>query len=225
MIGSNRLTTKVDTYTQELRLASNFDGPFNFLIGGFYFKEDILSDGSLTFGKDFKNYANALSGDAYSGNEALIRTLAGLPAATAATAFGAQGQGRFEHYNYANDAYSIFGQVDLEPIKGLTFTGGFNYTNDRKKVSTNDSTTDVFSTIDLVRVGYAFAVIPQAQGGLGLPDANARAFAGSASNPFLGLRPLQFLPPFLNYPERGRKRQNARRQSVVHVARFLQDQS
>ena len=34
-IGSNQLTTKVDTYTQELRLASNFDGPLNFLIGGF----------------------------------------------------------------------------------------------------------------------------------------------------------------------------------------------
>jgi iron complex outermembrane receptor protein len=195
LIGSNRLTTKVDTYTQELRIASDFDGPFNFLIGGFYFKENILSDGSLTFGSNFKAYANALSGGAYSGNEATIRALAGLPAATAATAFGAQGQGRFEHYNYANDAYSIFGQVDVEPIKGLTFTGGFNYTNDRKKVSTNDSTTDVFSGIDLVQVGYNYA-----RSVLGFPDANARAFAGSASNPFLGLRPLQFLPPFLNYP-------------------------
>ncbi|MDB5680168.1 TonB-dependent receptor [Sphingomonas bacterium] len=200
LIGSNQLTTKVDTYTQELRLASSFDGPFNFLIGGFYFKEDIQSDGSLTFGNNFKAYANALSGGAYSGNETLIRALAGLPASTPATAFGAAGQGRFEHYKYADNAYSIFGQVDLEPVKGLTFTAGFNYTNDRKAVRTNDSTTDVFSGIDLVQVGYNYAVTPVAFGGLGLPDANARAFAGSASNPFLGLRPLQFLPPFLNYP-------------------------
>ena len=47
LIGENSLTTKVDTYTQEVRLASSFDGPLNFLIGGFYFKEDIKSDGVL----------------------------------------------------------------------------------------------------------------------------------------------------------------------------------
>ena len=47
-IGSNRGPTKIKTYTQELRLASDFDGPLNFLLGGFYFKEDIQTDGSLT---------------------------------------------------------------------------------------------------------------------------------------------------------------------------------
>ena len=199
-IGENSLTTKVDTYTQEVRLASSFDGPINFLIGGFYFKEDIKSDGQLTFGKDFKAYANLLSGGAYSGREALLRTLLGLPASTPATAFGAQGQGRFEHYKYGDNALSIFGQVDFEPVKGLTFTAGFNYTDDRKKVATNDSSTDVFSSLDLVRAGFNLAVTPTALGGLGLTPAQATAFAGSASNPFLAFQPLQFLPPFLNYP-------------------------
>ncbi|MGJ3649661.1 TonB-dependent receptor [Sphingomonas sp. GlSt437] len=203
-IGSNINKSKIRTFTQELRLASNFDGIFNFLLGGFYFNEKITTDAQLTFGKDFKTYANLLSGGAYSGNEALIRALAGLPAATPTTAFGSQGQGRFEHYNYANDAFSFFAQADLEPVRGLKITGGLNFTDDSKQVATNDFTTDVFSTIDLVQVG-ANAGIP---GAIPLPSGTiyprTRACTAGAPvgtcNPFLGLQPLQFLPPFLNYP-------------------------
>jgi len=218
LIGSNRASSKIDTYTQELRLASNFDGPINFLIGGFYFKEDIKADASLTFGRDFRNYANVLSGGAYGGNEATIRALAGLPAATPTTQFGAQGQGRFENYDYANTAYSIFGQVDFEPVKGLTFTGGFNYTDDRKRVATNNSSTDVFSNIDLVQVGANAGLPGSIPAGIYTPGVlNPRTNSCStvtsappqtagnptrsgSCNPFLGLQPLQFLPPFLNYP-------------------------
>ncbi|WP_294040112.1 TonB-dependent receptor [Sphingomonas sp.] len=209
LIGENSLTTKVDTYTQEVRLASSFDGPINFLIGGFYFKEDIKSDGQLTFGQNFKAYANLLTRSvayptgAYSALEPTLRALLGLPASTPATAFGAAGQGRFEHYKYANNAFSIFGQVDIKPVENLTLTAGFNYTNDRKKVATNDSSTDTFSALDLVQAGYNLGVTPVAFGGLGLTPAQAAAFAanrGAGGNPFLALQPLQFLPPFLNYP-------------------------
>ena len=215
LIGENSLTTKVDTYTQELRLASSFDGPINFLIGGFYFKEDIKSDGQLTFGKDFKGYANLLTRTAayptgaYSALEPTLRALLGLPASTPATAFGAQGQGRFEHYTYGNEALSIFGQVDVKPIDNLTLTAGFNYTNDRKKVTTNDSSTDTFSSLDLVQAG-ANAGIPATIPANTFPGQTTALFprttaCGAASpagtcNPFLALTPLQFLPPFLNYP-------------------------
>ena len=187
LIGSNFADTTIDTYTQELRIASNFDGPLNFLLGGFYFKEDIDISSGLTFGRDFRNYANLLSGGAYGGNEALIRLLNGLPAATPTTQFGAQGQGRTENFDYKDTAYSIFGQVDFEVIDGLTLTGGFNYTKDKKTVASNNRSTDVFSGIDLVRTGV----------NAGVPAVVA---ANPTFNPFLGLRPLQFLPPFLNYP-------------------------
>ena len=187
LIGSNFADTTIDTYTQELRIASSFDGPLNFLLGGFYFKEDIDISSGLTFGRDFRNYANLLSGGAYGGNEALIRLLNGLPAATPTTQFGAQGQGRTENFDYKDTAYSIFGQVDFEVIDGLTLTGGFNYTKDKKTVASNNRSTDVFSGIDLVRTGV----------NAGVPAVVA---ANPTFNPFLGLRPLQFLPPFLNYP-------------------------
>ncbi len=184
LIGNNANLTNIKTFTQEVRLASSFDGPLNFLLGGFYFNEKIDIDSNLTFGKDFKNYANALSGGAYSSLEPTLRAL--LPGTPAGT-FGAQGQGVFEKYNYKNEAYSIFGQVDFEPVEGLTLTAGGNYTHDNKRVIANVVSTDVFSGLDLVLAGVR----------AGVP---ATLAANPTFNPFLGLRGLQFLPPFLNFP-------------------------
>ncbi len=184
LVGNNENQTSIKTFTQELRVASSFDGPLNFLIGGFYFNEKIGIDSNLLFGKDFKNYANALSGGAYSSLEPTLRAL--LPGTPAGT-FGAQGQGVFESYNYKNEAYSIFGQVDFEPVEGLTLTAGGNYTHDKKQVASNVRSTDVFSGLDLVLAGTR----------AGVPAALA---TNPAANPFLGLRGLQFIPPFLNFP-------------------------
>jgi iron complex outermembrane recepter protein len=184
LIGDNSNNTKINTYTQELRIASDFDGPLNFLVGGYYFKEDIDINGQLLFGRDFRGYANFLSGGNYSGLEPTLRAL--LPG-TPAGAFGSQGQGRFENYDYKNRAISAFGQVDFEVVDNLTFTVGFNYTDDRKKVKTNNISTDVFSGLDLVLAGV--------RAGVPAVVANNPTF-----NPFLALRPLQFIPPFLNFP-------------------------
>lgn len=194
LIGQNRGDVDIKTITQELRLTSDFDGPINFLLGGYYFKEDIRNQQALTFGRDFRNYANLLSGGAYGGNEALIRLLSGLPAATPTTQFGAQGQGRFEDWDYGNTAWSIFGSVDWELTDRLVLTGGFNYTKDKKDVLSNTVTTDVFSSVDLVRVGAAAGVPGPFR------TVTCTAATGPACNPFLGLRPLQFIPPFLNIP-------------------------
>ncbi len=198
LIGFNGNVTKIDTYTFEGRVASDFDGPLNFLLGGFYFKEDIDFAGSLRYGRDFRNYANFLTGGGYIANEGTLRALNGIAATV--PAFGSQGLGVFENYDYGNNAFSVFGQLDFEITTGVTLTLGGNYTDDKKSVVTNISTTDTFSTIDLVRTGYAFGVTPTGSGGLGLSDAAARAFASSAGNPFLAFRPLQFLPGFANYP-------------------------
>ena len=218
LIGANRGDVDIKTKTQELRLTSDFEGPFNFLLGGYYFDEDIRNQQALTVGRDFRNYANLLSGGNYSGLEPTIRALAGLPAATPATRFGAEGQGRFEDWDYQNRAYSVFGNADFEIVDGLTLTGGFNYTKDKKNVASNTRTTDVFSSIDLVQVGANAgvpAVIPTGAVGntstlypriTACPNTNGLA---SVCNPFLALQAFQFQPPFLNFPnsvEDGRTR-------------------
>ena len=213
LIGRNSADTKIDTYTAEARIASNYDGPFNFLLGAYYFHENIDFSPTLTFGRDFKNYANLLSGGAYSSLEPTLRAL--LPGTPAGT-FGGAGQGVFENYDYKNRAISIFGQADYEIVDGLTFTGGFNYTRDRKDVTSDVRSTDVFSGLDLVQAG-ANAGIP---GQINLPTGTiyprtrpcpATGAVPGTCNPFLGLQALQFLPPFLNFPnsvEDGKTRDN-----------------
>ena len=209
LIGQNRGDVDITTKTQELRLASDFDGPFNFLIGGYYFDESISNNQVLTLGRDFRNYANALTGGNYVGLEPTIRALAGLPATTPTTQFGGQGQGRFQQFDYENKAYSIFGTADLEITDGLILTGGFNYTKDKKNLASQSTITDVFSRIDLVQVGANAgvpAVIPTGAVGntstlypriTACPNTNG---APTVCNPFLALQPLQFLPPFLDIP-------------------------
>ncbi|MEO9469514.1 TonB-dependent receptor [Parasphingorhabdus sp.] len=193
LIGVNRGEQAIDTYTAELRLTSDFDGPLNFLLGGLYFKEDIQTNGSLLFGADFQGYADLLSGGNYTGLEPTLRAL--IPTIPAG-AFGAEGQGRFTSYDYGNTAFSIFGQLDFEITEDLIFTAGGNYTQDRKNVAQNNVSTDVFSGIDLVQAGVL----------AGVPAVVA---ADPNFNPFLGLQALQFIPPYLNFPnavEDGRTR-------------------
>jgi iron complex outermembrane recepter protein len=182
IIGSNGGRTAIDTFTAEARIASKFDGPINFLVGAFYFHENIDANSALTLGRDFRGYANAISSGLYQGLEPLIRAFTpGL----AATPFGSQGQGRFEDYDYQNRAISVFGTADWNIVENLTLTVGANYTYDRKTVVSNSFTTDVFSTIDLVRVrAQAVAAnVPAAQTNL---------------IPFIS--GLQFLPGLLNLP-------------------------
>jgi iron complex outermembrane recepter protein len=218
IIGNNQSNTKIDTFTQELRLASDFDGAFNFLLGGFYFNEKIKSSSQLLFGRDFRNYANFLSAGGYIANEATLRALNGIPATV--PAFGSAGLGRFENYDYKNEAFSIFGNVDFEITDKLTLSGGASYTIDRKSVITNNSTTDTFSTIDMIQTAAAAGIPGTIPAGT-FPGQTAALFprttpcatgapAGTC-NPFLGFRPLQFLPGFLNFPnavESGKTKDN-----------------
>jgi outer membrane receptor protein involved in Fe transport len=216
IIGINAGDIDIETKTQELRLTSDFDGPFNFLLGGYYFDENIRNRQELRTGRDFRNYVNALTGGEFIANEPLIRLLSGTPAT--APAFGGAGQGRVENWRYKNKAYSVFGTVDFEVVDGVTLTGGFNYTKDKKDVASNTIVDDVFSNIDLIAVAGAAgvpAVVPAGAAGntstlfpriTACPNTNGLA---SLCNPFLGFRALQFQPRFLNFPnavEDGRTR-------------------
>ena len=187
---TNRIDTAIDTVTQELRVASNFDGPINFLLGGFYFKEDIRYTNALDFGADTRDYLNLLAGATPGANgtttgggistveQAILR----LPANT----FQQAGRAITDRFDYDDESYSVFGTVDFKPFDRLTLTGGFNYTKDKKRVRSNVVSNDAFSALDFVAIGRA----------IGVPA----AAANTPANPLLGLQALQFLPPFLNFP-------------------------
>lgn len=217
LIGENRQDTGIDTFTQELRIASDFDGPLNFLLGGYYFKEDIDFGNQLFFGADTRAFINTLIQAASGGalNAAILEgALGGLDSLASGTlvdytgVIGQQGRGVVEQFDYANEAFSVFGQVDFAVTDRLTLTGGFNYTDDSKKVSSNVISTDIFSSIDLDAPQYAPFRNQLLLGGAlqaGVPLAQAQAFANAndnnpAANPLAGLSAVQFLPPFVNFP-------------------------
>ncbi len=154
LLGRNSQDLKIDTFTQEVRLASNFDGPLNFLVGGFYFDEKIDQKNQILFGTQFRPYGNALIQAATGGAlnvatlEGTFGALEGAPTRYVNTFFRA-GDGLNEAYRLSDSSYSLFGTVDFKITDGLTLTGGINYTDDRKRFSTNVISNDVFSGLNL----------------------------------------------------------------------------
>ncbi|PCF92569.1 TonB-dependent receptor [Sphingopyxis terrae subsp. ummariensis] len=206
LIGQKSDDTAINTFTQELRLASDFDGPINFLIGGYYFNEKIKQHSQIYFGDDFRDYGNALI-QAASGGALSVPVLEAALGAPSGSFFRA-GDGMDEYYRMKNTAWSIFGTVDFDVTDRLTLTLGGNYTKDKKRFTTDVTSTDVFSGINLDAAAYtpfrqalligggvdpATAAFLAANPTLTLPD-------GSSANPLSGLKAFQFLPPFLNVP-------------------------
>ena len=163
--GANIGDADIDTFTQELRFSSDFDGPFNFLLGGYYFDETVDTSDEIIYGDDFRSFANLLVQGATgcfntppSAGCQNVNTLEGTltalnPGENYIGQFWQPGQGFFNNIVQDNEAYSIFGNVDFEFTPGLVLTLGANYTKDKKQIVTNSVSTDVFSNVDLVQSG------------------------------------------------------------------------
>ncbi len=198
LIGRNDAATKIDTFTQEVRLATSFDGPLNFLAGAFYFNEKVNQKAVLAYGTQFRPFGDALiraaTGNALNVDrlEATFGALEGDPTRYTGTFFRA-GEGQDQTYRLADESYSFFGTVDFEIVKGLTFTGGLNYTVDKKRLNLSIPSTDAFAQIDLDDPRYApfrnqllfGGALGQGVGtalGLGRPATAAEINAFAASN-------------------------------------------
>ena len=213
----------IDTFTAELRFASNFDGPFNFLLGGYYFNEDITQDSQLITGEDTRLFFDLAAGAGVPGTIAGVEAALGLPA----NSVFSPGLLTDEAFTLDNESYSIFGTVDFEATDRLTLTAGFNYTDDSKDFTASLTAFDELGQVNLVDafivggIAQALQIAPNTVdaatiAGFASNPATAPIFqviAGQAidpvTNPLLGLAPFQFQPPFLNVPnvvEDGRTR-------------------
>ncbi len=215
----------IDTFTQELRLTSDFDGPLNFLLGGYFFDEKVDTADQIVFGSQFRPYANLLLQAATGGTQnvnSLEATFSALTGQNLIGQFFAAGQGFFNNIRQDNQAFSIFGNVDFEIIPQLVLTLGANYTKDKKRIVTNSTSTDVFSNLNLPAIrdtATQFGIAQTIGGLLGVPGgvasaaqvgafaaANPAGFAqisagaAAATAPLLGLSAFQFLPPMQNCP-------------------------
>jgi outer membrane receptor protein involved in Fe transport len=209
----------VETFTQEFRVASDFDGPINFLLGGYYFDETISQDSAIQNGEDIRDVFELLAG----GNP--VDVLTGAPSVFngVEAALGLPQESIFttpllsqETFRMENTSYSIFGTVDFEPVDGLVFTGGFNYTDDSKDFALSQISPDPLGQVNLVDafiVGATMGGVTTRDQFQALPQANQDALLAAALdptvNPLIGLSGFQFQPPFLTIPnavEDGRTR-------------------
>ena len=234
---------QLETFTQEVRLTSNGEGNFDWMIGGYFFDESAAVQNELLYGTDFRNFIDlgAAFGSVSSPAEipAIIQAFQagalpsplggleaglGLPTGTLAGA----GQGNIESFTQDDQAISIFGTVDWYLSDRLTATVGLNYTETEKDATLDIQSLDVLSSLDLTQVGYILTVdtILGANGVDTSDPASIGAFIGGnpalyqgiqqqalaiasnydpttpalTQNPLIGLQPLQFQPPFVNFP-------------------------
>ncbi|UAB77594.1 TonB-dependent receptor [Erythrobacter sp. SCSIO 43205] len=221
---------KVETFTQEFRVASDFDGPVNFLLGAFYFDESISQQSQLQNGTQIRDFFELLAGAdpvaVLTGQPSLFNQVEaglGLPQESIFTTALLSD----ENFGFDNEAWSIFGTIDFEPVDGLVFTVGGNYTDDKKDFALSQTSFDPLANVNLVDAfivgGIAQALaIPPSQvtpaviNGFATDPNTAPFFQGIAAaaqdpaqNSLLALQPFQFIPPFLGVPnavEDGRTR-------------------
>jgi len=219
LLAENTSDTRLKTFTQELRFTTQIGENIDVLLGAYYFNEKVDVDNTLYYGDQFRPYANLLVQSATGGAfnvgslnpmrdiELIFGQFDGNPTQYIGDFF-ANGQGLTEFYTLKNEAISAFGQVDFEVVPSLTLTLGGNYTKDSKTFTANASSTDVFSSIDFYAPQYS--LLRQQllyQGALGAgqsPTAAVQYAAANANNravnPLGQLRPLQYLPEFLDVP-------------------------
>ena len=214
-IANEQREQKVETFTQEFRVATDWDGPFNFLLGGFYFDETISQESFIENGSQIRDFFEILAG----GDVATV--LSGAPSVFngVEAGLGLPQESIFttplltsEQFRMENEAWSIFGTLDFEPIDGLIFTAGFNYTDDKKNFALSQQSFDPLGQVNLVDAfitGASLAdpnlpVITDRATFQALPAPVQAGLLAAATdptiNPLIGLQAFQFQPPFLAIP-------------------------
>lgn len=202
------------TFTQEVRITSDFDGPINFLLGGFYFDEKVRQESFLNSGAATRPFFTLLARAATQNPAFTFNQVEGGLGLPQNSIFSA-GPLTAENYSLDNRSYSIFGTVDFEPVDGLVFTAGFNYTDDRKDFALEGQAFDELANVNLVDAfitGATAGTVRTRAQFLALPAANRAVLGALATtpcgptsppntcNPLLGLAAFQFQPPFLTIP-------------------------
>ena len=187
LVAPSPISKDLEAVTQEFRIFSEDNEKFNWLLGAYYYQEDMVFNESVYFGTLWRPYIDAFVPGALSGVAAAF----GIPDSLL---FGA-GQGTTEVATQDNTTKSIFAQADIQISDKLNALIGASYIEDEKSVSYNQINTDVFSNLDFVGAGTLGLIAA------GIPPSQAAVLATDpAFNPLLPLQALQFLPQFVNYP-------------------------
>lgn len=99
-------------FAQDLRLTSNFGGPFDFILGGYFHREKVFNETTFEIGKDINS--DGLPG--ITANDCAV----GLPLACLFR----------NHFDQLKKSYAIYSDLRFELSNAVTLRGGLRYTHD-----------------------------------------------------------------------------------------------
>ena len=104
-VGTSDPVNKLRQYSQELRLASDFDGPLNFMVGAFYENRNFVFDTSQQAANISLIAPDPITGYTFDYKKIHVTK---------------------------TDAVSLFGSLTYKPTDQLEVSGGLRYTNEKK---------------------------------------------------------------------------------------------
>lgn len=167
------------TFTQELRLSSDNDGPFNWMLGLYYFDQDLTHDRVSTYGQSLRPFADLISGNGVTTLENILGSFRGVAPGT----YFAPGNGLLsELFEQADQSFAVFGNFDYAVSDRVSLSGGLRWATEDKDIATNVVIDDEFSALNLQNIPeLATLMVPV--------------------NAFAGFTPFQFFPPFENFSD------------------------
>ena len=127
--------TSIETMTHELRVQGEaFGGALNWLVGGYYSKEDITQNVSLALGSEYDQLAGAILAGATGGASLnpLSPIFFGATPFQNLTGFDPGVVTNTNQYTQNSESWSIFTHNTLEVADGLELTLGLRYSDESK---------------------------------------------------------------------------------------------
>jgi outer membrane receptor protein involved in Fe transport len=202
ILNPNTTNVNLKAKSQEFRLASKGNERINWLIGAYYYDEDLKNDSSVIFGPVWRTYADVLTAGLTGGAATLdgVGALIGLPGSQ----IFATGQGTVGYFTQKTETKTFFGQIDINLTENMSAILGASYIEDEKQATGIDINTDIFSQVGFVGVG-TFGLIQA-----GFDPATAAALAANPeTNALLGFQALQFIPEMPQFPNVGQSGQSS----------------
>ena len=192
ILNPNDTNVNLSAKSQEFRLASKGNSKVNWLVGAYFYEEDLKNDSAVIFGPTWRTYADILVFGLTGGTAELSDLAAiGVPS----PAIFATGQGSTGYFTQETETTTFFGQVDINLTDKLSAILGASYIEDKKVATGRDVNTDIFSQIGFVGVGTTLLTMA------GFDPATAAALAVNPQfNALLGFQGLQFLPQMQPFP-------------------------
>lgn len=215
IIKNNGEFTDLNFFSQEVRLTSTGDNKLDWLIGGFYSKQNLDATDKVKFGPDTRAYFDILSGtgDIIPGvpNVTGIELALGLPSGFF---FPNDGGVVEERFITKSKSVAVFGQFDFHLSDKLTVSAGLRYTKEDKDAIGEFDINDPFAALNFRTLENLFitpainaglAGFPQAfiddcvVNGCTLPPAFGSAVIDPALGGFAAFEALQFFRPRLGF--------------------------